>query len=172
MPYPEQNRNEAQAKLWAMIKDIKVAMLTSWDGQQMHSRPMHGYQEEFEGRIYFFIKQASGKTAEIGRFDKINLAYADIAHNNYVSIAGAGRIVTDRARMEKYWSPMVSAWFPKGLDDPDLALLEVDVDSAQYWDSTDSTMRYLWEVATANLTGREPDMGDTAKLDLKSHAAA
>src|SRR5215208_6047254 len=73
------SRNEAQAKLWSMIKDIKVAMMTSWDGEEMHSRPMHGYQEEFEGRLYFFTKHASGKTGEIGRFDKLNLAYADIA---------------------------------------------------------------------------------------------
>ena len=51
-------------------------------------------------------------------------------------------------------------------------LIEVDADSAQYWDSTDSTMRYLWEVATANLTGREPDMGKSARIDLKPNAAA
>ena len=36
-------RNEAQAKLWSMIKEIKVAMMTTWDGAAMHSRPMHGY---------------------------------------------------------------------------------------------------------------------------------
>ena len=172
MAYANPDRNEAQAKLWGMIKDIKVAMLTSWDGSQMHSRPMHGHQEEFEGRLYFFTRHDSGKTAEIGRYDQINLAYADIDDNNYVSIAGKGRVITDRARIEKYWSPMASAWFPKGLEDPNLALIEVDADSAQYWDSTDSTMRYLWEVATANLTGREPDMGESARIDLKPNAAA
>jgi general stress protein 26 len=160
------SRNEAQAKLWSMIKDIKVAMMTSWDGAEMHSRPMHGYQEEFEGRLYFFTKHASGKTGEIDRFDKLNLAYADIAKNSYVSIAGRGRISTDRELMQRYWSPMASAWFPKGLDDPDLALIEVEADSAQYWDSTSSTMRYLWEVTTANLTGRQPDMGGNAKVEL------
>ena len=53
------------------------------------------------------------------RYDQINLAYADIDDNNYVSIAGKGRVITDRARIEKYWSPMASAWFPKGLDDPE-----------------------------------------------------
>ena len=160
------SRNEAQAKLWSMIKDIKVAMMTSWDGEEMHSRPMHGYQEEFEGRLYFFTKHMSGKTDEIGHFDKLNLAYADIANNSYVSIAGRGRISADRDLMQRYWSPMVSAWFPKGLDDPDLALIEVEADSAQYWDSTSSSMRYLWEVTTANLTGRQPDMGETAKVEL------
>ena len=68
--------------------------------------------------------------------------------------------------MRKYWSPMAAPGFRKGLDDPDLALIEVDADSAQYWDSTSSSMRYLWEVAAANLTGREPDMGENAKVEL------
>lgn len=160
------DRNEAQGKLWAMIKDIKVAMMTSWDGQQMHSRPMHGYQEEFEGRLYFFTKRHSGKTSEIDRFDRLNLAYADIDDNTYVSVSGRGRIVEDRERMRRYWSPMASAWFPQGLDDPELALIEVEAESAQYWDSTSSSMRYLWEIAAANLTGREPDMGENARLEL------
>ena len=162
----EPSRNEAQTKLWSMIKDIKVAMMTSWDGESLHSRPMRGYQEEFEGRLYFFTKHMSGKTSEIGRFEKVNLAYADIASNNYISIAGRGQILTDRDLMLRYWSPMVSAWFPKGLDDPDLALIEVEADSAQYWDSTSSSMRYLWEVARANLTGRQPDMGENTKVEL------
>ena len=163
-------RNEAQAKLWSMIKKIKVAMMTSWDGKAMHSRPMHGYQEEFEGKLYFFTRHDSGKTDEIGHFDKLNLAYVDIDDNMFVSLAGRGRLSYDRERMRKYWSPMVGAWFPKGLDDPQLALIEVDVDRAQYWDSTSSSMRYLWEVAAANLTGREPSLGESAKLDLNARS--
>ena len=153
-------------KLWSLIKGIKVAMLTSWDGQQMHSRPMHGYQEEFTGKLYFFTRLDSGKTHEINRFDKINLAYADPDNNTYVSIAGRGHIRRDRQLLEKYWNPHASAWFPKGLDDSDLALIEIEADSAQYWDSTSSSMRYLWEVASANVTGREPNLGENARLSL------
>ena len=49
----------------------------------------------------------------------------------------------------------------------ELAIIEVDADSAQYWDSTSSSMRYLWEVAKANVTGRQPDMGENAKVELR-----
>jgi general stress protein 26 len=87
-------------------------------------------------------------------------------------VSGRGRISTDREQMQKFWNPMVSAWFPNGLDDPDLALIEVEADSAQYWDATSSTMRYFWEVASANLTGREPDMGDNAKVKIRDAATA
>lgn len=164
--------DEAMAKLWSMIKDIKVAMMTTWDGEQMHARPMHGHQNEFAGKLYFFTKLNSGKTDELQRYDKLNLAYADIGKNNYVSVAGRGRIVKDREKMKEFWSPMAAAWFPKGLDDEDLALIEVEAESAQYWDSTKSTMNYLYQVASANLTGREPNMGENEKLDLKGAGTA
>ena len=159
-------REQAAAKLWSMIKDIRIAMMTTWDGEEMHARPMYGHQETFAGKLYFFTRRHSGKTDEIGRFDKLNLAYADIAANSFVSLAGRGRISSDRELLRRYWSPMASAWFPEGLDDPDLALIEVEVDSAQFWDSTSSSMRYLFEIARANLTGREPDLGENEKLRL------
>lgn len=160
------SREEAMAKVWSLIRDIKVAMMTSWNGHEMHARPMHGHQEEFIGRLYFFTRLGSGKTHEIDQFDKINLAYADTSHNSYVSIAGRGHIRRERDLLEKYWNPHAAAWFPQGLDDPELALIEVEADSAQYWDSTSSSMRYLWEVARAHVTGREPQLGENAKVKL------
>ena len=62
----EPSRNEAQTKLWSMIKDIKVAMMTSWDGESLHSRPMRGYQEEFEGKLYFLQSTCRARPARSG----------------------------------------------------------------------------------------------------------
>jgi general stress protein 26 len=160
----------ARDKLWELIKDIEVAMMTSWDGKEMHSRPMHSHHDRDAGRLLFFTRLHSGKSDEIARFDKLSLAYADVGSNTYVSIAGRGTISRDRDRMRAFWSPAVSAWFPGGLDDPELALIEVTPESAQYWDATSSSMRYLWEMAAANLTGREPDVGESRKLDLQRGA--
>jgi general stress protein 26 len=160
----------ARDKLWELIEGIEVAMMASWDGEQLHSRPMHGHQDREGGRLCFFTRLHSGKTDEISRFDKINLAYADVNSSTYVSVAGRGTISRDRDQMRSLWSPAVSAWFPKGLDDPELALIEVTPESAQYWDATSSTMRYLWETTAANLTGREPNLGENRKVELQRGA--
>jgi hypothetical protein len=72
--------------------------------------------------------------------------------------------------MKQLWNPMASAWFPKGLDDPDLGLIEAE--SAQHWGSTASSMRHLWQIASANLMGKEPDMGEDVKLDVRPGAEA
>lgn len=157
---------EAHAKLWSMIKDVRVAMMTTWDGHHMHSRPMHGYQEEFAGELFFFTHLNSGKTDEVRRYDQLNLAYADTKDNTYVSVAGRGEVVRDKALIDKYWNRHVAAWFPKGKDDPDTGLIKVTAEGAQYWDSTSSGMVYLFQVVKANLTGSEPNVGEVKKLDL------
>ena len=61
---------------------------------------------------------------------------------------------------------MASAWFPEGIDDPQLALIKVSAETGQYWDMTSSGMRYPWEVARANPTGRPPELGDSGRLEL------
>jgi general stress protein 26 len=51
--------------------------------------------------------------------------------------------------MEELWSPLHRAWFPKGLDDPNIALLQVEVDRAEYWDSPSSKVVQLIGLAKA-----------------------
>jgi general stress protein 26 len=161
-----QDTAQAQAKLWSLIKDVRVAMLTTHDGRRLRSRPMHGFQDSFEGKLWFFSKLDSGKAQEVDRDHDVNLAYSDVEHHVFVSVSGVARLVRDREIMQRYWSPVVSAWFPKGLDDPDLGLIEVTVEFAEYWDADESRMRYLWEVAKAGARGKRPDVGEHGRLNL------
>jgi general stress protein 26 len=54
---------------------------------------------------------------------------------------------------------VVSAWYDKGKDDPSLIVLEFTPETAGIWASTDSALRFGWEIAKANLTDSEPDVG-------------
>ena len=62
--------------------------------------------------------------------------------------------VTDRGKMKELWSPLHKAWFPKGLDDPNIELLRIDVDRAEYWDAPSSAVVQLFGFAKAMLTGK------------------
>ena len=53
---------------------------------------------------------------------------------NDPTLTGTARVVRDADKIRALWSPRLERWFPKGLDDPDLALLEVRIDKAEYWD--------------------------------------
>ena len=106
------------------------------------------------------------------RFDQVNLAYADIGSNTYVSVAGKAEVVLDRELVKRFWNPHVSAWFPKGLDDPDLALIKVTAEGAEYWDFDLEQHALLLGGGDRNLTGREPQVGENKRLDLeRPHAA-
>lgn len=159
-------RSEHLAKLWSLIKDVKVAMLTSWDGHRLRSRPMYGHQDVFAGELRFFTHLDSGKVDEMAHFDQVCLAYADPQQQTYVAVSGRAKLTRDRALIEKHWNSMTAAWFPKGMDEPDLGMIVVEVEEAEYWDSTTSKMRYLWETAKANLTGSLPNVGDHERVEV------
>ena len=153
-------------KLWSMIKDIQFAMLTSEDGDVLRSRPMAASQSSFEGELWFFTKASSHKVAEVGSDHRVGVSYADPQHQNYVSLSGNASLVRDPAAIESHWSEALRTWFPKGKSDPDVALLKVDVQQAEYWDAPNSKMVHAYGYVKAVLTGAPPNPGDNAKLDL------
>jgi general stress protein 26 len=144
------NREADIARLGAMINDMRVAMLTTatHDGT-LHSRPMATQQAEFDGDLWFFTRSNSGKVEEVQDDQHVNVSYADAGDNRYVSIAGTASIVRDRAKIEELWNPLHQAWFPKGLEDPELALIKVCVEQAAYWDAPSRAMVHLGGFARA-----------------------
>ena len=58
------------------------------------------------------------------------------------------------------------AWFPKGIDDPDVALLKVAIDAAEYWDAPNSTMIHAYGYLKARLTGEAPEPGGNEKVSF------
>jgi general stress protein 26 len=48
-------------------------------------------------------------------------------------VTGTARVLEDAAKTKELFSPMAKAWFPGGPQDPDLQLVEVRIDEAEYW---------------------------------------
>ncbi len=159
------------AKLGEMIKNIKVAMLTTRksDGS-IHSCPMMTQGKQFDRILWFFTAAHSAKGSEIAEDQEVNLSYADPSGNRYVSVSGRAKLVRDRAKAQELWTPAVKAWFPKGLDDPELALLQISVERAEYWDAPSTSAVTLFQLAKSLLTGR-PYQGEGTeheRIELES----
>jgi len=155
-------------KLATIIKKVNVGMLTTaaHDGA-MHARPMSTQNEPFDGHVlWFFTSAPSGKTAEIQNDQNVNVSYANPGDNAWVSISGKATIVRDRDKIDQYWNAGVKPWFPQGKEDPSLALIRVDVDSAEYWDSASSTLVQVVGYIKATLTGKAADGGENRRVDL------
>ncbi|HEX2644231.1 MAG TPA: pyridoxamine 5'-phosphate oxidase family protein [Thermoanaerobaculia bacterium] len=156
-------------KLRELIKGIRIAMLTTVDEDgSLRSRPMGTQQAEFDGDLWFFTAHSSPKVNEVEREHQVNVSYSDPDSQRYVSVSGTARVVRDRAKAEELWNPFLKTWFPKGLDDPELALLKIEVQKAEYWDSPSSAMIHLVGIVKATLTGKRPDLGENEKLDLSN----
>jgi general stress protein 26 len=163
------DRADAIKTLGELIKDIKFAMLTTVeDDGSLRSRPMGTQQAEFDGDLWFFTGASSAKVGEVQRDRQVNVSYADTDHQRYVSVSGTAQLVRDRAKIEELWNPIFKAWFPDGLDDPDLALLKVAVERAEYWDSPSSKVVQLYGFVKAVATGKRAgdEIGDNEKLSF------
>jgi general stress protein 26 len=155
------------------IKDVRIAMLTTIDQDgSLRSRPMATQSAEFDGELWFFTGAGSPKVAEVQEDQRVNVSYANPGDNLYVSVSGMAKLVQDRAKAEELWNPALKAWFPDGLDDPNLALLKVKVEKAEYWDGPSSKMVQLAGFVKAIVTGKPYDPGENEKLELATPASA
>ena len=163
------NDTSAHDTLWDLIKDIKFGMFTHrhTDGK-LHSHPLTTQNQSIDegATLYFFVPKSGEVATRVAADGNVNLAYAHPGKDSYVSITGSARISQDRATIERLWNKQAEAWFPGGVNDPDLGLLEVRIEDAEYWDITDSKMVQLLKMAKAAVTGTPPDLGEHKTLKV------
>ena len=156
------------AHLKELIEDAKIGMLTTADADgTLRSRPLQTVGVEDGGTLWFFTAKSSPKVAEAeADAGRVNVSYANPGKHDYVSVSGRATLVRDRERMRKMYTKWVEVFFPKGLDDPDLALLRVDIEKAEYWDAPGSAVGRLYALAKGLATGDKDALGENQKLNL------
>jgi general stress protein 26 len=164
----DEQHDAALAKVSELVGDAKFAMLTTLEKDgTLRSRPMATMQLDCEGNLWFFTSLSSPKIAEAQPDQQVNLSYARIDKQDYLSISGTAELVHDKEKMRVLWSPWVSPWFPQGLDDPHLALLKVSIMAVEYWDAPDSAMARAYGLVKAVATGDTGALGEHRKIEVK-----
>jgi len=154
-------------KLGDLIKDLTYAMLTTQEPDgTLHSRPMHTEAMQSDGTLLFLTLASSPKSRELTTFPKVSLTYMGNDANTCVAIAGHAQVRRDTAKIRDLWKPFYKAWFPKGLEDEDLAVMEVAIDRAEYWETPSSAVVRVVGAAKAMLTGKSvgQTMGEHAQV--------
>jgi general stress protein 26 len=131
------------------IKHIRIAMLTLEEDEKggLRSVPMVTMQTECEGNIWFFTSLDSEKVDQIQRNPNVNLTYADQRGKQYVSITGKAEIIKDENKMKELWKPNMEEYFPGGLNSPDLGLVKVKMEHADFWNENNTTE--IWDTSDA-----------------------
>jgi general stress protein 26 len=157
---------EALQKLKKLANEINICMFITDPDNKQSSRPMATIKVEDEGTLWFYTHLSSGKTSEIEQEQEVHLVYAHPGKDSYMDLRGRGTVVTDRSKIKELWNPIVKAWFPQGVDDPDLCLLKVIPQSAHYWDSETGKMVEFLKIIAAAVTGKRLAEGAEGNLDV------
>ena len=151
-------------RAWELMKKIGFAMLVTRDGDKLRARPMSAYLERDQNAIYFLTDARRHKDEEIARNPSVNLSFADSGSQKYLSLTGTAVVSNDRAKIKELFSTPAKAWW-ESAEDPNIRVLKVTPDDAEFWDSPGSVISYV-KMAAAAATGTRPDLGDNRKVSM------
>jgi len=163
-------QSEHTKRFRELIKDIRYAMFTTRQADgTLQSRPMTTQADPddpdgAQGCLWFFGSLSGEPVADLQSDAVVNVGYADPSRDSYVSVSGKASVVDDPALKKRLWSKFTEAWFPGGPGDPDVALLRVQIEQAEYWNVKESKATQLFKMAKANITREPPQMGEHAKI--------
>jgi len=167
---PDSDMND-QAKLWDLIGDIRFAMLTTRHANgHLHARPVttQNTSDDNDARLWFFLSRSGESVAELAAQANVNVSYSHPGKDRYVSVSGTASVVEDAGKKRALWSKLNEAYFPEGVNDPDLALVAVDITHAHYWDVRESKLVQIWKMTKAAFTGQRPrDLGEEGEVRMR-----
>jgi general stress protein 26 len=164
----EKTEQEKRDTVRDLVKEARIGMLTTMTTDGRHvARPMALQDVEFDGDLWFFAYSDSDVVAQVNANPQVNVSFSDSKQHAWISISGTARQTDDRAQAEKLWNPMLKAWFPDGLETPNLTLIKVHAETAEYWESAHSSrVVTLLGYAKAAVTGKTPDAGENETVRL------
>lgn len=158
------SKHDNHEKVWDLMEKISIAMLVTTEGGKLRSRPMAAYVDRNEDRVYFLTDARNHKDDEIAANPQINLAFGNSDDQKYVSVTGTAEVSNDRAKIKELFTTSAKAWWDSA-GDPNIRVLKVTPDDAQYWDSPGTVVSYV-KMAAAALTGGRPDIGENRKVRM------
>ena len=151
-------------RAWELMKKIGFAMLVTRDGGKLRARPMSAYLEKDKNAIFFLTDARKHKDDEIAQNPEINLAFADAGSQKYVSVTGTAVVSNDRAKIKELFTTPAKAWW-NSADDPNIRVLKITPDDAEFWDSPGTVISYV-KMAAAAVTGTRPEIGENRKVSM------
>ncbi|QPH54991.1 pyridoxamine 5'-phosphate oxidase family protein [Pontivivens ytuae] len=163
-------KTDPEAQLWEQLADQTAGML-GLHGVDQHMQPMAHIVDRDAKALYFFTKKSTDLVRAMGPNSMAHFTLISDDHDYHACMKGPLVLDNDEAKIEKMWSNVVAAWYEQGKDDPDLALIRMDLQDAAIWASTNSSLKFGWEIAKANVKdAHQPEIGVTNHVYFKTAA--
>ena len=161
------DNKEALKKFKNLVEEINTCMfITNTSAEHEHTRPMATIETEDDGTLWFYTDVRSIKVEEVNKEHTVHLTYAHPGKSSYMDVWGSAEIITDRQQVVDKWSPIVKAWFPDGVTDPNLALLTVQPYEAYYWEAESGKMVQFLKMTASIITGKRLAEGAEGSLKI------
>ncbi len=160
-------------KLYALIDDIEIAMMTTRrrDGH-MQSRAMATQKPAAGADLWFVTYEGASKLADLEFDDHLNLAFYRDSNREWISVSGTGVISRDRNKIRELYAADWKIWFSDEGDprhgtaeDPRMVLIGVTIHAAVFLEVNKPRPVLLYEFVKGWMTGSEPDFGEMHALD-------
>ncbi len=131
---------------------------SQWAGDRL-PRSAHGRAQVDENTdLWLFTSGDSDKARQIEADSRVPV-YAQEGYTSCVIHAGRATVIEDRSLIREIWKPAFKVWFPECAEDPNIVLLHIKGDEAEYWDSSGvNRFRYLYQAIKAIATGTTPEI--------------
>lgn len=166
--YHELSGTEGMKKIGELVKGIRICMMSTVDEVgQVHSRPMATQETDFDGTVWFLTRNTSDKVHNIEEHERVSLEYADPKDSKYITLRGRARVSRDQRKIDELWNPMYKAWFPEGKEDPEIAVVRVDVTDGDYWEASSSKIVMGIRYVAAAVTGGSVSVGESGHVAVE-----
>jgi general stress protein 26 len=155
---------DSSERAWDLMDKISTCMLLTMAAGEVHARPMAGMVRREEDAVYFLTNFDSGKLTDITGNPAVQLLFVDPGSQRYVALKGRAEISDDRETIRALWTPFAKAWWDNP-DDPDIRVVRVTPESAEFWDSPGKIASYAAMLAAA-VTGTKPKAGANKTVAL------
>ena len=155
-------KTDPLAQIWDKLDSVHAVMLGSPDHSQ-HMQPMSPQTAREEKAIWFYTNTGSDIAKASVNGGKVHMCLVG-DDDYYACLDGDLQVVHSPEHIERFWSSIVEAWYPEGKSDPNITMLRMTPRTAEVWASTSSTIKFGWEIAKANWTGDEPDVGHKTNI--------
>jgi len=142
-------------KLVDLMGDLHIGMFTTLGPSGPRTVPMARQQVDPGAELWFISARDTEHVRAVEAEPGVAVSFS--GRDAWVALTGRATVVDDVELLRELWSTFAEAWLPGGPEDPNAVLIRVDVEQAEYWDTTGGRIASLISYAKTRVSGQTYD---------------
>ncbi len=147
--------DQYQQQLIELMKDMQIGMMTTFGPGGPRSIPMARQEVEPSAELWFITARDTEHVRNLTARPRVGLTFS--SRDAWVAAHGRATLVDDEDKLKELWNTFAEAWLPGGPEDGNAALIRVDLEGGEYWDTPGGKVASLISFAKTKLTGATYD---------------